>query len=388
LPDYGLTILIGPGIEERLAPVHRQQIQRLLIASVVTLVTLFMGWQFWVILTRKRAVEQALNDSQVRLLGSHALLEKLSAHVPGVIFQYQLFPDGHSTYPYVSNGAQDLYEVTPAQVREDSRTALNHLLPQHHAALKASIAESARTLNLWDHEYQVLLPKRGLRWLAGRAQPERLDDGSVLWHGFISDITDIKRSEAALSAAKEAAEAANRSKSDFLANMSHEIRTPMNAIIGMSHLTLLTELDKKQRNYIEKVHLAGNNLLGIINDILDFSKLEAGKMSMESIDFRLEDVMDNLVNMVAIRMEEKGLELLFSTTTDMPTALVGDPLRLGQVLLNLANNAIKFTEKGEVVVGIEKVAQTVDAVDAVDIHFWVKDTGIGMTPEQCGKMFQ
>ncbi|HET6829408.1 MAG TPA: ATP-binding protein, partial [Ramlibacter sp.] len=196
---------------------------------------------------------------------------------------------------------------------------------------------------------------------------------------------ELSQANEEIRSARDDAEQATRMKSEFLANMSHEIRTPMNAILGLSHLALKSGLDERQRGFVEKIESSGQHLLGVINDILDLSKVEAGKLELERTAFELRKVLDHVAVLVGERCEAKGLELAIDVAPDVPAQLAGDPLRLGQVLLNYANNAVKFTEKGKVAISVHVAARS---EQDVTLHFGVRDTGIGLTPQQTQRLFQ
>jgi two-component system sensor histidine kinase/response regulator len=301
------------------------------------------------------------------------------------------FTDPDHFFP--SQQAQEIFGVT---ADAKGRCHLDTQWMAHIVAVDPAVAATTSELfqgaidgkySTYDATYPFRRANDGrVIWIRARANLVRDREGRPeKMYGVNQDITEMRELQAALTTARDAAEVAAQAKADFLANMSHEIRTPMNAIIGLSHLALLTALDRKQRDYLQKIESSGKHLLGIINDVLDFSKIEAGKLTVETVEFDLDQLLENVAALVTEKATQKGLELTFDVGPELPRALRGDPLRISQILINYLNNAVKFTERGEIVVRIR--AETAGE-DAFRVRFEVRDTGIGLTPEQQGQLFQ
>jgi PAS domain S-box-containing protein len=279
----------------------------------------------------------------------------------------------------------ELWGIGPREFSSANDAFLERVHPEDLLDITAELNLCIATQGPFLSEFRVVWPDGSMHWLSIRGEFTFDDAGHPLQlRGVAMDISERKRHEESLLEAAQKAEESNRSKSEFFANVSHEIRTPLTAIIGMTYLAMRTNPNPSLERYLTKIGSAAQSLLGITNDILDFSKIEAGKLELEHIPFFLDDVINGVNDIVAQRAEQKKLALVFSVARETPRYLVGDPLRLGQILVNLINNAVKFTEKGAIIV---RVAASDITGDQGLFSFSVSDPGIGMTAEQLAHLF-
>jgi signal transduction histidine kinase len=330
-------------------------------------------------------------------------LQRIAGRVPGIVFELRRHADGHFSLPYANDMLREIYRIGPESVGDDAAALFAAVHPDDLDRHRLSLDESARELSPWHQEFRLQFAAEPERWLQVDALPQAEADGAVLWHGYIADISARKATEAELgqhrhrleeivysrtvelAQARDAAEAANRAKSVFLANMSHELRTPLNGIMGMTTLALRSAVDERQIDQLNKSQGASRHLLAVINDILDISKIEADRMTLEERNFSLSELFDETLRMQEDAARAKGLALRFEISPELPDTLCGDPLRVRQVLLNFIGNAVKFSERGEILV---RAAPAEADGPSVLLRLEVSDQGIGIGPEQRERLFR
>jgi two-component system, sensor histidine kinase and response regulator len=315
-----------------------------------------------------------------------ARLREVTQNVPVAVFQFYATGDGQFRIPFISDAIEKMCGVSSEAIVQDSDLLRQRVFKDDRPHFLSELKGASAVSQAMSIDMRFVNALTGaLVWVHGEARPRKLAQGQWVWNGYFADITAAKLAQDELQKAKDEAEAASHAKSDFLANMSHEIRTPMNGVIGMTDLLMDTPLDAEQSEYVGIVKSSADALLRVINDILDFSKIEAGKLLIEHIPFHLGRTVDETLKTLAMRASDKGLELVCDISPEVPMALIGDPGRLRQVLVNLIGNALKFTAQGEVVL---QVSQEAGAGGDCLLHLAVSDTGIGIAADKLGSIFE
>lgn len=340
-------------------------------------------------------------QAQLALQKSEALFHKLANTVPGELYIFVQHPDGSVKMEYISPRCREIQELEPEEIQNNSALLYEQMHPDDRSSHFEAIVKSATDLELFSHEWRIVTASGKLKWLQGYSRPELRENGDIVWHGIIIDTSDRKQAEQELQQAKEAAEAANKTKSLFLANMSHELRTPLNAILGFAQLMEpSTNLTLPEKENIKIIRRSGEHLLQVINQVLDLSKIEAGRMTLNAKTFDLYRLLGDVKNMFQIPAKNKGLQLIIDCSSDVPQYVQTDDVKLRQVLINLLDNAVKFTPSGSVSVTVDPNKKQiikpilnedfdfVKTQNTVIISFAIADTGVGIFPDKLESIFE
>jgi len=345
----------------------------LIAASVVTLLMLLLALQFLRALKNQEAAQEALLQTQRRLQARDTLLEELSENIPGCIYQYQWFPDGRTSYPFVSKGVESVLNLAQTEVYDKPGLVFARVHPEDREAMAASIAESARTLQPWKLEFRVKQDQE-LRWVAGLSQPKKLDDGTIVWNGFATDVTASKETSIAL-------QRANEELQTFSYSVSHDLRTPLSTIGGFSALLgkkLTGDDNEKARHYLSRIQLAVTQMDRLIVDLLKLAQVSRSTLKLELVD--LSALASNVAHNLQVRQPERQVAL----HVERGLKIRGDSGLLRAVLENLLDNAWKYSAK-QAEADIH-VGQQVDAAGTQ--VFFVRDNGVGFDMAYSGKLFQ